>query len=549
MNLVKCEVSFSKSLSQDIIQRVSAELAFKTVSNHDKYLGLPTLFKRLKKISLSGIKDRIWKKLQGWKEKLLSKARKEILIKSVAHSLPTYAMSYFKLSSNFCDEVEKIIRNFWWGTSNSERWIPWLAWKQLCRKKKEGGLGFRDLKAFSDALLAKQFWSLHLYPNSLLARSLKARYFPKTTLWVSTAGFNPSLVWRSSWSSRSTLNLGVRWRVGNGESINIWQDAWLGKNGLGKIISSPRGLDVEANVASLIDFNNKCWRMEVINEVFLRVDVEHIRKVPISTTMAPDARVWAASVDGVFCVRVAYSLALDSQEVVSCSSECDRVWMMIWSLPIPPKAKISLWRASWDILPLGANLWKKVIKDAELCRRCGLLEGNNHILMECSWPKSVWANTNVAIPGLLYSTFRELLGAMCHHKQEEEISLIGVCAWQIWCARNDLYFEKTLIDPVLCFKRAVHILAEYTKAINGVKRDSPRKSSSQWCAPDRGTIKVNVDAAINEINNKIGLGVVARNEDGAVLFAASKTHWPFVSVEYAELEAIQWAVDLLKARS
>lgn len=76
VNLNKCEVSFSKHLSHDIKRRVSGVLGFKEVLAHDKYLGLPTLFKRSKKIFFSSIKDRVWKKLQGWKEKLLSKAGK-----------------------------------------------------------------------------------------------------------------------------------------------------------------------------------------------------------------------------------------------------------------------------------------------------------------------------------------------------------------------------------------------------------------------------------------------------------------------------------------
>lgn len=85
---------------------------------------------------------------------MLSKAGKEILIKAVAQSIPTYAMSCFKLPNSFCDDVERIIRNFWWGASNSERGIPWKAWTDLCRPKCDGGMGFRDLKLFN---ISKQF--------------------------------------------------------------------------------------------------------------------------------------------------------------------------------------------------------------------------------------------------------------------------------------------------------------------------------------------------------------------------------------------------------
>lgn len=69
-------MSFSRGTENTIRRRVSEALGFKEVLSHDKYLGLPTIFDRSKKISFTGIRDRIWKKLQGWKEKILSRAVK-----------------------------------------------------------------------------------------------------------------------------------------------------------------------------------------------------------------------------------------------------------------------------------------------------------------------------------------------------------------------------------------------------------------------------------------------------------------------------------------
>lgn len=156
----KCEVSFNKSLEVSYRRKVSSILGIKEVHSHHRYLGLPTIFMRSKRFSFSNLRDRIWKNLQGWKEKLLSKAGKEVLIKVVDQSIPTYAMSCFKLPASFCNEVTSIIRNFWWGTTNSERGIPWKAWKKICRSKYEGSLSFRDLENFNLAHLAKHFWRL-----------------------------------------------------------------------------------------------------------------------------------------------------------------------------------------------------------------------------------------------------------------------------------------------------------------------------------------------------------------------------------------------------
>ena len=111
---------------------------------------------RHKNASFDYIKERVWRKLQGWKEKLLSQARREVLIKAVVQAIPTFTMSCFKLPMGLCDEIEKLIRKFWWGQRGDQRKIHWVKWEDMCEPKSEGGMGFKELALFNDALLAKQ---------------------------------------------------------------------------------------------------------------------------------------------------------------------------------------------------------------------------------------------------------------------------------------------------------------------------------------------------------------------------------------------------------
>lgn len=59
--------------------------------------------------------------MTSWDGKLMSKVGKEILLKTLVQTLPTYAMSVFLLSLQMCKEIEQLMCNFWWETYTRTR--------------------------------------------------------------------------------------------------------------------------------------------------------------------------------------------------------------------------------------------------------------------------------------------------------------------------------------------------------------------------------------------------------------------------------------------
>ena len=112
INADKSSIHFAKGVSGNIQEEIKASLQVHNVALSEKYLGMSTDVGLSTNGAFKYLKDRVWKKVQGWMEQTLSVGGKEVLIKAVAQAVPTFSMSCFRLPRGLCQHIDGLLRGF-----------------------------------------------------------------------------------------------------------------------------------------------------------------------------------------------------------------------------------------------------------------------------------------------------------------------------------------------------------------------------------------------------------------------------------------------------
>ena len=197
-------------------------------SNFRKYLGFPLKHKGALRRQFNFVADWVMNKLARWKAKFMSFAGRAILVKYVMSTIPTYIMQGAALPVHFCDKLDKINRDFLWGSTNEKHRMHLVGWEKVIKPKEEGGLGIQVARAKNIALLAKLNWRMYHEKEALWARVLLNKYFSNAIRNSNNPDAPPSsLNWNAIKVGFPVFSKGIWWRIGNGSSKNVWRDCWI----------------------------------------------------------------------------------------------------------------------------------------------------------------------------------------------------------------------------------------------------------------------------------------------------------------------------------
>lgn len=383
INAAKSSISFSAKTSQEVRDRVKLQLGIEKEGGVGKYLGLPEHFGRRKKDLFSSIVDRIKQRAISWSTRFLSTARKATMLQAVLAAIPTFAMTCFELPLSLCKRIQSALTRFWWDATDGERKICWVSWDTLTLPKALGGLGFRDIQTFNQALLGKIAWRIIQKPDCLLARVLLGKYCHKTSFLKVGVPSGGSHGWKGILLGSDLLLQHLGKAIGDGESTSLWRDSWIDPHA--NII--PQGpillQDQDLLVSDILARETKEWNIARIDNLMPEL-TSHILTLRPSLSGAADTFIWTLQDSGAYTAKSGYqALQMDKIQAIQRAAPPepeDWSWTKdIWTPPLLPKLKFFLWKAARGALPIGESLRRRGMTQNINCCRCGEPETILHL--------------------------------------------------------------------------------------------------------------------------------------------------------------------------
>ncbi|KAG2574039.1 hypothetical protein PVAP13_7KG295601 [Panicum virgatum] len=398
-------------------------------------------------------------------------------------------------------------------------------------------------------MLARQAWRLLIFPDSLCAKLLKAKYYPNSRLLDTAFPRNASNTWRAIEYGLALLKKGINWRVGNGKNIRIWRDNWVPRDYYLKPVTRRRRSRLKW-VSDLIDEECAEWKTEVLHEHFDPVDVEEILKIKLSIERTEDIIAWHFERTGVFSVKSAYKLALNLRTLGANTSGSkfqnrSRLWNYIWKADVPPKVRIFAWRLAKNALPTNENKKARHILETSTCAICGFeAETAFHAVVSCphardlfeamrtEWPVPDTKQLHLSGPDWLLLLLDRLPAAY-----QAPLLLI---LWRNWNDRNAVTHggaRLSIEESARALKSLQNTLYKTTNhtsddikgkaTMNIFAREQKKEATPmnlaqklRWQPPGDGWVKINIDGSFIESTGQASAGIVIRDQLGQVLLSS-----------------------------
>ncbi|KAH9658732.1 putative ribonuclease H protein [Citrus sinensis] len=386
-----------------------------------------------------------------------------------------------------------------------------VSWRNVCKPKSIGGLGFKSLSMMNKALHMKLAWGFISSPESLWVTVLRTKYgVAKDTLPETLHTRYGSHLWKSIGTVWSEVLTSRRWCLGNGESVRFWWDLWVTKDmPLATYAMDTIPVNIlDCKVSVFIKNDGSWWwdQFEYLlpNNIILQIAVV----LPPSSMHGTDTCFWTHSRTGLFTTKSTYLMLARSSLVIE-----DYRWRSVWRWKSPQSVRIFLWLALQDRLKTKTELAQRHVPISEACDRCGAsVEDTLHVLRDCMVARTFWLK--IVPLEKRQSFFNSNLSTWLCGNVEDVSRSQNISNW-IWFWRNQFVFNKASMDPTALLVDVSLRAEEMSKIHNHclVTRKLKIEKWIRWHPPDWPWCTLNTDGA-HKANGVSTAGGLIRDYSG-----------------------------------
>lgn len=389
----------SNQIKNDIVTRFPFDLGKFPV----RYLGLPLMTKKMTMNDCTPLLESIRHRIASWTTRLLSYAGRLELLKSVIASIINFWISAFRLPNGCIKEIDRLCSAFLWSGPELNTRKAKVSWVNICKPKKEGGLGIRPLKEANQVCCMKLIWRIVSSSSSLWVKWVKNMIIRNDSFWTCKGDFKGgSWMWRKLIKYRERAKDFHKMEIRNGDNTSFWYDHWCVKGRLNELLgrrgTTDLGINKTATVGSVLQGSHRArrHRVDILNEIEEEICQLHQR----SSTVGEDISLWRGK-HNKFKTRFSTKETWD--EIRQPHPQVN--WFgTVWFKFATPKYTFLMWLATQNRLTTGDRLRKWGVGQQTGCNFCDSVdETRDHLFFECRYSSAIWTNLAGPIMGTGFS--------------------------------------------------------------------------------------------------------------------------------------------------
>jgi len=245
-------------------------------------------------------------------------------------------MSIYLLPKTVVGKLDKIRRIFFWQGGRTKKKYHLVKWEKICKSKKKGGLGIKNLRKMNISLLCKWWWKLER-EEGLWQTIVKYKYFRKDNIYSGSHKLNDSSIWYDLLKIKDVYLLGRDLCIKNGCQTRFWKDKWLYPQPL--CISDPilfelcecKDVSVEKIRSGEVHITFRRWLLIELRSRWEEIWCDASSFILVNE---PDKIIWTLEKNQKFSVKSAYNALT--------SNDAGIYHKKIWKGKIPAKIKKKL---------------------------------------------------------------------------------------------------------------------------------------------------------------------------------------------------------------